>query len=133
MPWLGRGAAVGLALSLVLAFTPCCNIFGEAHAASSLEAAESHHASGSVANGSHSHEPDGQGGLCGKWLDNAPYAGMVSSDALTSSWEGKVIAPLVPERYSLISLNPDAIKWRLLRSQSPPSHALYLRFSRLLI
>ncbi|MEK7206612.1 MAG: hypothetical protein AAB134_01855 [Pseudomonadota bacterium] len=87
MPWLGRGLAAGLALSLVLAFTPCCNIFGEAHAASPLEEVESHHAPGSAAGGSHSHEPDGQGGLCGKWLDNAPYAGMVLSDALTSSWE----------------------------------------------
>ena len=133
MPWLGRGLAAGLALSLVLAFTPCCNIFGEVYAASSLEEAESHHAPGSAAGGSHSHEPDGQGGLCGKWLDNAFYPGMVSSAAFTSSWEGKLIVPLAPERYSLISPNPDAIKWRLLQSQFPPPHALYLRFARLLI
>ena len=123
VPWLARGLTAWMALSLVFVLTPCCEIFGEAYAA----------AAPTADNDSHPHEPDGHGGVCGKWLDNASPSGMVSYGALTPSWEGKAVVLLAPEHGSFLSHNPGAITWRLFHSQSPPPHALYLRFARLLI
>lgn len=132
VPWMMRGLTAWMALSLVLVLTPCCEIFGEAYAAAAPGDMESHHAP-AADNDSHPHEPDGHGGICGKWLDNTSPSGAVSHSALTPSWEGKAAVPLAPEHGSFISHNPGAITWRLLHSQSPPTYALYLRLARLLI
>ncbi len=132
LPWLARGLVTGIALSLVLAFTPCCDIFGEAHAVPAPGDVTSHHAPASD-NDLHSHESDGPGDICGKWFDDASPSGAVSYGAPTSSWEGKAIMPLAPTRHPLMSPRADTLKWRPLHSQSPPPRALYLRFARLLI
>lgn len=132
VPWMMRGLAAWMALSLLFVWTPCCEIFGEAYAASAPADRESHHAP-AADNDSHPHEPDGHGGICGKWLDNTSPSGAVSYGALTPSWEGKTVVLLAAEHVSFLSPDPGAITWRLLHSQSPPPHALYLRFARLLI
>lgn len=132
VPWMMRGLTAGMALSLVLVLTPCCEIFGEAYAATAPGDMENHHAP-AADNDLHSHEPEGHGNICGNWLDNASPSGVVSYGALTPSWEGKAAVPLAPEHGSFISHNPGAITWRLLHSQSPPTYALYLRLARLLI
>lgn len=132
LPWLSRGLAAGIAFSLVLAFTPCCDIFGEAHAAPAPGDVESHHAPASD-NDLHSHESDGSGGICGKWLDDTSPPGAISYGVLIPSWEGKAIMLLALIHHPLMLPRADTLQWRSLHSQSPPPRALYLRFVRLLI
>ncbi len=132
MPWLSRGLAAGMALSLAFVLTPCCDIFGEAHAAPAPGDVESHHAPASD-NDLHSHESDGPGGICGQWLDDTSPSGAVSYGVLIPSWEGKAIMSLALIHHPLTPPRADTLKWRSLHSQSPPPRALYLRFARLLI
>ena len=128
--WLSRGFAAAMALSLLLAFTPCCEIFGTAYAASATEDALNDHASAADC-GSDSHESDGQGGLCGKWLDSAPLSSAVSTGAFSPSWEGKAPIPLLIVQLPLMSRQ--AVGLRPLRSVFPPPRLLYLSFARLLL
>lgn len=129
LPGFVRGFAVWMAFSLMLAFTPCCEIFAGAHTAP--ENVESRHAP-DPDSGLHSHEPDGHRDICGKWLDNASSSAVISDGVLTSLWQGKVAVLSAPEHYLFVSHEPHVARWRPLHSLSPP-HALYLLFTRLLL
>lgn len=128
LPSLARGLAVALTLSVILAFSPCCEVVSNAHAAeqaASPAAPDPHSAS-------HSPETDGRGDICGHWLDNASAFAPIHDGALTPSWDGKAAIPSALGSYSFALLDPDAAIWRPLNS-APPPHALYLRFARLLL
>lgn len=128
LPGLARGFAAWMAFSLTLAFTPCCEIFAGTPVAP--EQVASRHAPD--ADNFHSHGTGGQRDICGKWLDNASPLALTHDGALTPSWDGKAAVPPAPGHYAFASHDPDAVPWRPLHPLSPP-HALYLRFTRLLL
>jgi hypothetical protein len=125
-PWGARLAAVTLALALVFALTPCCDVLGaptvpDAHAA--IDPAPADHDHGGW------HAP-GQDDPCAAWLDR--------SDALAGktdnlvSFDGKVVhgaqsLPVPP------AVSPDANGARLAHLPIPPPDVLYLRLARLIL
>lgn len=131
-PWLSRGLTAAMALSLALVLTPCCEIFGDAFAASGLENSQSRHVP-AADNGLHTHGTDGHGDICGKWLDDASSPVAVSYGPLASSWEGKATLRLSLVSYPQMFRQADAAMWRPLHSVSPPSRPLFLKFARLLL
>ena len=125
-PWSTRLLAAWLALTLVFALTPCCDVIGPANAAPVPVAADHGHtpdAHGDM------HAPDAGGDPCATWLDR--------SDAVTP--KADVVAPsmakLVPATPLVLLPNASlaAASWRPFRLSASPPDALYLRYARLIL
>ncbi|HLD13493.1 MAG TPA: hypothetical protein VJB18_02120 [Burkholderiales bacterium] len=125
-PWSTRLLAAWLALTLVFALTPCCDVIGPANAAPVPVAADHGHtpdAHGDM------HAPDAGGDPCATWLDR--------SDAVTPKTD--IVAPFVAKVaiatpfVFLWNVPSAAIAWRPFRLSASPPDALYLRYARLIL
>jgi len=120
--WTTRTFAVWLALSVMFALTPCCDIYaafmpGVAHAATSDQAAISHDRAG------------GDDQPCAAWLDRND-ALPIESGALPATTPKLAIAGIYAFR---IPLSTDVLVWQPFVASASPPDALYLRYLRLIL
>lgn len=123
-----RLLAGGLALSLVLTLTPCCELVAGIFSIRQAQAAA--HTHGHPDGAGHEHPPSGQPDFCQGWLEQLPLLVPVAlpfgpdpqpEAVFSAALDARVVPP--PR---LLRLMPRAPPLR----RSPP---LYLRFVRLLI
>ncbi len=119
--WSARVFTVWLALSVVFALTPCCNVYavfipGETHAAAPDQ---------TIASPNHD---DGDDQPCAAWLDRND-ALPVEAGALLTAPPLAIPAPLT---FQLPPVSFTAAQQPSVSSTSPPD-ALYLRYLRLIL
>lgn len=124
-PWGARLLAAALVLSLVFAFTPCCEVFAVA-AMPDAHAPAGHDHAGDAHDGVQS---PGQGDPCAAWLDR--------SDAVPAKAAAVAQAPaksVVPVMHAVLppAASPVVGRRPFYLPASPPG-ALYLLHARLLL
>ena len=120
-PWGTRLLAAWVALSLMFALTPCCEVIGAANAAPVPVAVDRGHTSDAQA-------PD-TGDPCAVWLDRSNVVPAKADDATPSAAK---VAPATPFVF-LPSASPAPAVWRPFRPSAAPPDALYLRHARLIL
>jgi len=123
-PWGVRLAAAMLALALVFALTPCCDVLGApptpaAHAASGHDSADHDHDGG--------HAPGGD--PCAAWLDRSDAVPPKADGASSPGVNAVPATPFV----LLPNAMPVATAWRPFRLSASPPGLLYLRHLRLIL
>lgn len=124
-PWGTHLLVAWVVLSLMFAFTPCCEVIGAASAAPA--SASTDHGHRPDAHDS-THAPD-SGDPCATWLDRSDAMPPKTDDA---SSPGAKIALATPFVF-LPSASPVATAWRPFRLSASPPYALYLRHARLIL
>lgn len=124
-PWGTRLLAAWAVLSLLFAFTPCCDVIGLANAAPAPVATDRDHGADAHGGG---HASDG-GDRCATWLDRSD-AVPVKADEATPPGAQIALATLFV--FSRGAASVSAV-WRPFRLSASPPHALYLRHARLIL
>mgnify|MGYP001620142595 CR=1 FL=1 len=121
-PWRTRLLAMAMALSLVFALMPCCEVIGAAGAAP-MPAVADH---GQVLDAhADSHAPD-NGDPCAAWLDRSDAVPPKADNAAPPGAKISLATPSV----LLPNTSLAAAIWRPFRLSASPPHALYLRHAR---